>query len=182
MRRNAPGAPSLSLARWLKVFKNIFKKILNNIFKALNRDWHQSCFTCSNNCDNNLHDGGFTEFNSRLLCMVCYHRELSNKQNLDICQTCLKVINGKALRFRGDPYVSEKFQKNSEKIFKKFPKNSKKKLFSVTTPITSTVQIARVIWIIRRVMSVASYSACPVTIKWAFQFAPRVAAQSKGAA
>ena len=77
-----------------------------------------------------------------------------------------------------------KVQKNS-KDFRKIRNNSKienSKNFSVTTPITSTVQIARVIWITRRVMSVASYSACPVTIKWAFPFAPRVAAQSKDAA
>lgn len=79
--------------------------VFGEVIKALNRDWHDTCFTCETpNCHNNLQTEGFIEFNSRLLCMLCYHKELSNKQNLDICQTCLKVIQGKPLRFRGDPY------------------------------------------------------------------------------
>ena len=78
--------------------------IFGQVASYAQRDWHKECFTCENGaCGKNLFDISFTKMNGRLMCMDCYNRELSNKENLDICQACQKVIHGRPLRFRGDP-------------------------------------------------------------------------------
>lgn len=79
--------------------------VFGEVIKALNRDWHFGCFNCEvKGCKINLQEKGFIEFNNQLLCTIHYNQELSRKEGKPVCQKCMKIINGKPLRFRGDPY------------------------------------------------------------------------------
>ena len=72
--------------------------------EALNKDWHPECFKCQiDNCDANLQKAGFIDLQGQLLCTVHYNQELSKKEGKPVCQKCMKIINAKPLRFRGDP-------------------------------------------------------------------------------
>ncbi|KAL7290175.1 hypothetical protein TKK_0015886 [Trichogramma kaykai] len=77
--------------------------IIGRVIKAMNANWHPSCFRCEE-CNGELADAGFIKCQGRALCHECNARYKAGALGKHICYQCHGVIDDKPLRFRGEVY------------------------------------------------------------------------------
>jgi hypothetical protein len=78
--------------------------VIGRVIKALNNNWHPSCFRCEL-CQVTLADQGFIKNAGRALCHECNAKEKAAAIGKYICFKCHAIIDeGIPLKYKGEPY------------------------------------------------------------------------------